>query len=128
MAMRPKPVCPVCRRRVCICSEETKAETKRRRESGWARYPSTPRPGIQSAAEKRRRREFVRRWIAEHGPLCVGYKRPPHMVNPKDLTADHVHPVALGGAEDGPLQAMCRACQNRQGSDLANARRGRGQS
>jgi len=40
-----------------------------------------------------------------------------------DLTADHVTPVAAGGAIDGPLRTLCRPCNSSLG---ATVRRGQG--
>lgn len=59
-------------------------------------------------AEKQRRAAAVQAWRETHGDWCPGWGRPAHPST--DLTADHVHAVAAGGAEDGPLGVLCRAC------------------
>jgi 5-methylcytosine-specific restriction enzyme A len=62
--------------------------------------------------EQRRRAKAVDDWVAVHGWLCPGWRRPAH--KSRDLTADHVHAVAAGGAEDGHLQVLCRSCNGRK--------------
>jgi 5-methylcytosine-specific restriction endonuclease McrA len=54
---------------------------------------------------RRRRAE----WVAEHGPLCPGWGRPPHFVAVEDLTVDHV--IARSRAE---LVVLCRPCNGRK--------------
>lgn len=66
----------------------------------------------RSHAERKRRAQAVADWIAAHGPLCPGFRRPPHPSH--DLTADHVVPQSLGGL-DGPLQVLCRRCNTARG-------------
>ena len=67
-------------------------------------------------AEQVRRADTVQRWLAEHGPVCPGWQRPAHQVDPTDLTADHPHAVAAGGAEGQPHSVLCRGCNSRKGA------------
>ena len=39
---------------------------------------------------------MVDEWIAVYGWVCPGYAVPPH--SSRDLTADHLRPISLGGA------------------------------
>lgn len=57
-------------------------------------------------------RQVIANHLAEHGPTCPGYQRPPHPVNPADLTADHTTPLARGGTNTGPRAALCRSCNS----------------
>jgi hypothetical protein len=122
---KPSPVCPVCQRKRC-----TEASHKRRqgRPSPWGKgaHRVTPRP--VSWAERERRRKTVAAWRAQYGnacPACGAVDR--HLGGmPVVLTADHAHPVRLGGDESGPLRVMCRRCQGRQGAAITQAIRGRG--
>jgi len=61
-------------------------------------------------AERVRRAAVVAAHRAMHGDVCPGWLRPAHASS--DLTADHVVPVAAGGAEAGPLQVICRSCNS----------------
>ena len=65
-------------------------------------------------AERERRAAAVRTHVAEHGHWCPGWGVAAHESD--DLTADHVDPVAAGGAEDGPLAVLCRTCNGRKGA------------
>jgi hypothetical protein len=86
------------------------------------------RPGY--AALSRRRREFVRRHLKDHGThVGDGLWQAQCCVCSRTLTlpmrewwADHITPVAMGGREDGPLQLSCGDCQRKQGSVIGNAR------
>lgn len=57
--------------------------------------------------ERQRMAHAVAQWVKTHGFACPGYRRAPHAS--RDLTADHVVPVAHGGT-GGPLAVLCRAC------------------
>lgn len=48
-------------------------------------------------------------WLAEHGPLCPGWGRPPHMVLEEQLTVDHVTPRSVD-----ELSVLCRSCNGRK--------------
>lgn len=60
--------------------------------------------------EQQRRAKAVQAWVAVHGWLCPGWRRAAHESH--DLTADHIHAVAAGGAEAGRLQVLCRSCNS----------------
>lgn len=65
--------------------------------------------------ERQRRRATVQAWRTEHGDWCPGWQTPPHDVQPPHiLTADHLYPVGVGGAEDGPLTVLCNSCNSRK--------------
>jgi hypothetical protein len=106
--------CSRCRRRPCACHEIDK-----------------PKPFEQSSPRKQRRpgydrhralrRKAVVEWKDIWGlycPLC-GHKDIFRDGSPVRLTADHISPVALGGAEDGPLSVHCYRCQAKQGGMIA---------
>lgn len=66
--------------------------------------------------ERNRRARTVDDWVAEHGWICPGWKRPPHPSH--DLTAAHDIAVVHGGNR-GPITVLCRSCNSRQGPDPA---------
>jgi len=85
-----------------------------------------PRPGYE--ADRRRRREFVRTQLRQHGEReGAGWRAQCQVCGHVRVLpisrwwADHVTPVALGGSEDGPLRLSCAECQIKQGSKVANA-------
>jgi 5-methylcytosine-specific restriction protein A len=71
-----------------------------------------------SYAEQQRRRATVRAWVATHGYVCPGWRRPPHPVDPQrnPLCGDHLHPPGAGGPEHGPLGVLCRRCNSAKGA------------
>lgn len=79
------------------------------------RCPCTPntRTGYGSA-ERRRRAAVVADHREAYGAVCPGWRRPMHEAS--DLTADHVVPVAAGGAPHGPLEVLCRSCNSTKGA------------
>lgn len=62
-----------------------------------------------TSAERKRMANAVSQWRSENGNWCPGYLRSPHLAT--DLTADHVVPVARGGA-GGQLTVLCRSCNS----------------
>lgn len=72
------------------------------------------RTGYDSA-ERRRRRDVVLEHLELYGPVCPGWQREEHWALPRELTADHVVPVAAGGDQDGALRVLCRSCNSRRG-------------
>lgn len=79
------------------------------------------RPERRSYAEQQRRRQVVAEHVAAYGWLCPGAPDLRHDPHPsRDLTADHIGPVAQGGTEDGPLRVLCRSKNSERG---ATARR-----
>lgn len=73
---------------------------------------------IHEPRDRRRRATAVRKHRAQHGNWCPGYKREPHAAT--DLTAEHIDPVAEGGAWDGDLAVWCRSCNSRHGAETRN--------
>ena len=68
----------------------------------------------RTAKERTRRQDLIREHVARFGWTCPGWQCPPHPST--DLTADHIHPVARGGAEDGAITVLCRSCNSRRGA------------
>jgi 5-methylcytosine-specific restriction protein A len=96
--MRPRP-CLTCRRPM--------VGPGTRHASCATRQPN------RTAQERQRRATTVAAHRERHGEVCPGWNRPPHPTSPDNpLTADHVDAVAAGGAEDGPLQVLCRRCNS----------------
>ncbi len=62
----------------------------------------------------------LRAWRGQHGDWCPGYGRDPHPAS--DLTADHVVPLAAGGAplDIGNLAVLCRSCNSTKGAQEAD--------
>ena len=102
--MRPciEPGCPNLTQRTRCATHE--AYRRQRRGS--------PTERGYDAAYQRRRRDLLQLWVSEHGWVCPGYDVRPHPS--RDLTADHVIPMAQGG-KDGPLAVLCRSCNSRRG-------------
>ena len=59
---------------------------------------------------------MIARHRGEYGNQCPGYGRNPHPA--RDLTADHVVPLAAGGAslDPGNLAVLCRSCNSTKGA------------
>lgn len=90
--------------------------------SYWPRCATCRKP---TSADRRRRKQFIEDWIEQHGLMCAGFEREPHPAS--RLEADHIIPLALGGAESGRLQALCHACNGRKNNRVRfGPRRGRG--
>lgn len=62
----------------------------------------------------------LRAWRGQYGNWCPGYGREPHPAG--DLTADHVVPLAAGGAplDPGNLAVLCRSCNATKGASTAD--------
>ena len=58
----------------------------------------------------------LRAWRGEHADWFLGYGRPAHAA--RDLTVDHVVPLAAGGAsfEIGNCAVLCRSCNSTKGA------------
>lgn len=69
------------------------------------------RPHYQGDWDKRSK-EIRARHLAQYGALCFGYGTPSHMVEPNELTVDHVE-----ARNDTHLQVLCRSCNSRKGND-----------
>lgn len=55
-------------------------------------------------------RSVIAEHLEQHGPICPGWRRSMHRVDPADLTTDHIDP-------DGPdhptnCQVLCRPCNS----------------
>ena len=85
-------------------------------QAKWQRRPLTN-------AERKRRATAVHNWRTEYGEHCPGIPAagiPPHATHPGNpLTADHLHPVALGGSESGEIVVRCRRCNSIKSSRYA---------
>ena len=88
------------------------ADCERPRARAAQRSKRQRRP--YSSRERDRRARAVAEWRATYGDWCPGWQREAHPSS--DLTADHVVPVASGGAEDGPLTVRCRSCNSARGT------------
>jgi hypothetical protein len=77
---------------------------KREGRPGYGRY-------------RRIRAEMIAEHVRTFGPVCPGWQREPHAVNPSKLTLDHLQPVALGGAVDdrANVRVLCVTCNQRRG-------------
>ncbi len=62
----------------------------------------------------------IARHRGQYGNWCPGYGRDPHPAS--DLTADHVVPLAAGGAplDRGNLAVLCRSCNSTKGASGAD--------
>lgn len=125
MPTKPKPACRVCRRLNCTDpahQPQPRQRTERRLE----------RPDRRSAQETKRRRETVAAWLAEHGRECANGDVIARCPDCREMrarfVADHVHPLALGGSEDGELRVHCWRCSASQGATISNRVRHRGGS
>jgi 5-methylcytosine-specific restriction protein A len=58
----------------------------------------------------------LRAWRGQHGDWCPGYQRDAHPAS--DLTADHIVPLAAGGAplDFANLAVLCRSCNSTKGA------------
>ncbi|QCQ93040.1 HNH endonuclease [Rhodococcus sp. SGAir0479] len=102
-----EPGCPAIIRKGNRCSEHQRARDAHQRAT-------TPTKVTRTAAERKRRKTAVDAHRAVHGDWCPGFEVPAH---PSDrLTADHLTPIALGGAPDGPLGVLCVSCNARKGA------------
>ncbi len=60
---------------------------------------------------------MVAEWVLEHGTICPGLGRPPHVVDsPSKLTVHHVVPLGRGGQDDGVRIVVCRSCNSSKGA------------
>jgi 5-methylcytosine-specific restriction protein A len=82
------------------------------RERERVQRHTTPTKATRTWTERTRRAQTVAAHRDRHGNWCPGYGVPAHAAS--DLTADHLIPIAHGGAPDGPLGVLCRACNSRK--------------
>jgi hypothetical protein len=71
---------------------------------------TVPTKVTRTHAEQLRRARVVVGHRSQHGSMCPGYRRPPHLAD--DLTADHIIAIGRGGPPDGPLTVLCRSCNS----------------
>lgn len=57
-------------------------------------------------------KETRRQHLETYGPICPGYKREPHPVDPNQLTTDHQVP-----RDPTYLGVLCRSCNSTKGND-----------
>lgn len=89
---------------------------RRHRDNATLHAKRARRP--YSRTEQQRRAAAVATHLATRGPWCPGWLVAGHPST--DLTADHVTPVAAGGAEDGNLEVLCRSCNSRKATTVPN--------
>ncbi|AWZ25663.1 hypothetical protein CEJ39_17155 [Rhodococcus pyridinivorans] len=112
-----EPGCPTIIRGATRCPEHQRARDAHQRAT-------VPTKATYNYAELKRRRATVDAWRQQHGDWCPGYQRPPH--HSTQLSADHITPVALGGAQDGPLGVLCISCNARKGNRVQHGHDPRG--
>lgn len=80
-------------------------------------------PDHLRAEARAERGAVIAHHLATVGPVCPGFGRPPHEVDPGNLTADHVRPRAKGGAPTGRanLGVLCRSCNARKSHRVRSA-------
>jgi 5-methylcytosine-specific restriction enzyme A len=105
----PLKLCTVCgvptSRPGSRCTEHARQSNRSRHNALY----STP-------AWQRLSARVLRAWRGEHGDWCPGYGRPAHPA--RDLTVDHVVPLAAGGApfEISNCAVLCRSCNSTKGA------------
>ena len=79
----------------------------------FRRMPS--HPIYRTAAWRRLRKRVVGDWVASHGWVCPGWRRRRHPS--RQLAADHVVPLVLGGAplDRANVSVLCASCNARKG-------------
>lgn len=104
-------ICPGCRKPVrgkCLsCNASRSPDAPKRTQAKRAGY---------GRREMDRRHDTVRAWVQRNGWVCPGWRRDTHPA--KDLTADHVDPIGLGGPQDGALEVLCRSCNSAKQASL----------
>ncbi|MDH6679241.1 5-methylcytosine-specific restriction protein A [Rhodococcus sp. LBL1] len=108
-----EPGCPTIIRNGNRCTEHQRARDAHQRAT-------TPTKVTRTWAERQRRAQTVADHKATHGNWCPGYQVPAHASD--RLTADHITPVAAGGAPDGPLGVLCVSCNSRKGARVIQGR------
>lgn len=87
------------------CTEHTRASNRSRHNALYS-----------TRTWQRLSARVLRAWRGEHGNWCPGYGRPGHRA--ADLTADHVVPLAAGGApfDIANTAVLCRSCNSTKGA------------
>jgi 5-methylcytosine-specific restriction enzyme A len=85
--------------------------TEHARQSNRSRHNAL----YNTRAWQRLSARVLRAWRGQHGDWCPGYGREPHPAS--DLTADHIVPLAAGGAplDIANLTVLCRSCNSTKG-------------
>jgi 5-methylcytosine-specific restriction enzyme A len=98
-------------RRCLSCGELT---PRTRCNSCETEHDAPRRAVYDSARYRRMRTRVIRRWIADHGPWCPGYRVPGHVAH--SLTLDHRVPLAEGGDpyDEANAGVLCRECNARK--------------
>jgi len=86
--------------------------TKHARQSNRSRHNAS----YDTRAWQRLSARVIARHRGQYGNHCPGYQRDPHPAI--DLTADHIVPLAAGGAplDIGNLAVLCRSCNSTKGA------------
>jgi hypothetical protein len=119
---RVMPTAPLSRCRICGrrgCRPALHPESRRDRDARDA----LRRPSLW--AERKQNAALVHDWVTVHGWLCPGDgpDHVAHYVAPGQLTADHLHPIILGGARvGGPMRVLCKSRNSALGARLAHPR------
>lgn len=105
------------RMRVCIvCGTTTLNATSRcgkHPRAGGTSSGRGARKVYDSRAWKRLRATKLAEHRARYGDVCPGWSRPAHPS--RQLTLDHVHPLAMGGAGiTDAVQVLCASCNTRR--------------
>jgi hypothetical protein len=99
------------------CGQRTPRSRCAEHERQHQRDRDAARPERRTTAYRRYMAVAKLAWIAEHGPLCVGYgTQPAHLVVAATLGMDHVVSLASGGDPFGPLVGRCAPCNSRKGT------------
>lgn len=117
---------------VCIvCRETTTAGPRCPRCGGGRRTPQPPNPR-RLASYQRARARLIAEHVRRFGPICpeCGGRVIPG-VRRTTLSADHITPLAEGGALLGPMRVCCLSCnaargarvRRRPGGDLGRHKR-----
>jgi 5-methylcytosine-specific restriction protein A len=104
-------LCTVCG---VITSRAGSRCTEHARQSNSSRHNAL----YSTRAWQRLSARVLRAWRGEHGNWCPGYERPAHPA--RDLTVDHVVPLAAGGApfDIGNTAVLCRSCNSTKGASI----------
>lgn len=123
MPTSPKPRCRVCKQLHCT-------DPSHKREPRQRTQAALQRPERNSWPERKRRAATVSAWLSVHGITLengdVIARCPDCRQMRVNFVADHVHPLATGGPEDGELRIHCASCSGKQGARLAAWRRKQG--
>lgn len=85
-----------------------------------------PSPWSRCAAHRKARTRVrtanrkTARAVVDASPVCADCG------STRDLTSDHVVPLAQGGTNAGRQRTLCRPCNSRRGSQISGSTGGRG--